>query len=163
MSKRTTTRWRDDGLPVVEAKADLMIFVTPEDVACATPKEPCQCAIAQAVRRSAGTAAEAEIHHGIAYIKAPLEDGTMAWQRFRLSPRTRKRVERFDLTGLADTAGYLLKAPTKTQTLAYRQRQAKKTIKAPGSREIRTKDTVRIDSGIRSGVGKVKTSAVPTP
>lgn len=146
-----------DGLPVVEAEADLYVYVTEEDISCGVRKDPCRCAIAQAVKRSVGhVGGEAEIHRGIAYVKAPDEEGEMVWRRFRLGPRTRQRVEMFDKTGIADPAGYLLKAPTKTQRLDYRRAQAKKAVKRPGSRgRIRTRERINIDEMVRSGSGVV--------
>ena len=158
MPRKRHNRRMKDGVPVVEAKADLMIFVTKEDISCGVRKDPCQCAIAQAVKRAVGDGGgEAEIHRGIAYVKAPDEAGEVVWHRFRLGPRTRKRVETFDKTGKVDPAGYLLKAPTRTQTLDFRRAQPKRAAKKPGSRgRIRTGEQINTDETVRSGSGAIR-------
>ncbi len=149
-------RVRKDGVPVVDATADVTIYVTAPDVACASQKDPCACAVAQAVKRTVGDQAEAEVWRSFAYVKAPREDGSMAWTRFRLSPATRKRIVEFDLTGVAPVAGYVLKAPTPTQTLEYRRKQRAKSVRRPGSRRVRTGGQVTLGSNdVRNGAGHV--------
>lgn len=155
------TRVRKDGVPVVDATADLMVFVTARDVTCAAPKNPCECAIAKAVKRAAGGAAEAEVWRSFAYVKATNEDGAIVWLRYRLSPRTRARVEQFDKTGDAPVGAYMLKAPTETQTLAYRARQRAKPVKNPGTRRVRTGGQITVGDGVRNGSGSVHHRLTP--
>ncbi len=155
MTKLTKTRVRADGIPVIDATADLMVFVNHRDVQCATPKDPCQCAIAKAVKRAAGGAAEAEVWRSFAYVKAMNEDGEVVWLRYRLSPRTRSRVEHFDKTGEAPVGAYMFKAPTLTQTLEYRARQKAKATLKPGTRRVRTGGQITVDQTVRNGAGLV--------
>ena len=159
MARRAThdpkQRVRKDGVSVVDATADLMVFVTARDVTCAAPKDPCECAIAKAVKRAAGGAASAEVWRSFAYVKATNEDGELVWLRYRLSARTRARVEHFDKTGEAPAGAYMLKAPTLTQTLDYRARQRAKPTKNPGTRRVRTGGQITVSDGVRNGAGAV--------
>lgn len=105
-------------LPVVEGTADLRLFIKECDVTSASPKDPSNCVFAQACKRQFA-AGFVMFYKGIAYIALPQEDSTIAIERFVIPSAMEKLIVNFD-KGLPidNLAGFLLKAPTKSQTLA---------------------------------------------
>lgn len=119
-----------DWLVVTDATADLYVFVTEGDIACATPHDPVRCAIAKALRRTVGDeAAAAEIHRTMAYVKARNDDGAWYWLRFWLPEKTRRLIAEFDRTKTANPGGYRLQAVPAWRTLG-RQRESEHRSRA---------------------------------
>lgn len=136
-------------VPRVDASADLYVNVIEDDVRCATPRDHCNCAVAQAVKRAVGhDGAEAVIFPSIAYVMMPVDRktktanknvahvkvGQMAWHRFRIMHGLHEQILLFDETGQTATGGYRFTAPSPSQRLGYRRLQNDKPIARPGSR-----------------------------
>jgi len=139
------TAWTEH--PKVDATADLYVNLIDADVACATPRDHCNCAVAQAIKRAVGRSdAEAVIFPSVAYVLMPADrmtvranrgrdakTGQLAWHRFRIGHTLGRQILSFDETGVAAEGGYRFRAPTPSQTLsakAQREREAQR----PGSR-----------------------------
>lgn len=134
---------------VVDATADVLWGLTEQDSSCATPLDPCNCAVAQAVKRVLGHDAAVEIHLSVAYIRMPCDQktaqadfnkgrgakqGELAWHRFRLDPVLGEEIKVFDATGKPISSGiHRFRAPTPSQTLAAKAARSHAVV-APGSR-----------------------------
>jgi hypothetical protein len=137
------------GYTRLDATADLYVNVIADDVACATPQDHCNCAVAQAIKRAVGREdAAAVIFPSVAYVLMPTDRGTvrakrnrgvkvregqLAWHRFRIDPLLGKQILSFDETGEAAEGGYRFRAPTPSQTLKAK-RMPHTTTRKPGSR-----------------------------
>ncbi len=139
--------------PRLDATADLYVNVIDADVACATPRDHCNCAVAQAIKRAIGRAdAEATIYPSVAYVLMPadaltirenrmtglVKRGQLAWHRFRISPELGAQILSFDETGEAKSGGYRFRAPTASQRLAYKREHARPTLR-PGTRSVQAR------------------------
>lgn len=160
-----------DDLPVIEGSKDLRLFIRDCDVTSASRKDPGNCVFAQACKRQ--FAARIVIFYkGIAYIALPQEDGTSAIERFVIPPAMEKLIVNFDKgLPIKNLAGFLLKAPTESQTLAgsivrnrknaAKKRELKKHRPASivGSVNSRTSGPQAkarvIDLDVRNGTGMV--------
>jgi hypothetical protein len=160
-------------LVVRDATADLYVFVTKDDVACATPLDQTRCAIAKAVRRTVGDeAAAAEIHRTMAYVKALDSKGEWYWLRFWLPNETRRLIDEFDRTGETNPGGYRLQAVPAWRTLG-RQREAwhrSAARKRAGTTQPRAKTenrragkVVSLADTVRNGSGHVPHRVVEVP
>lgn len=139
------------GLPVVEAKGDLLIHVTQKDVDKSTRKDPNNCAIAQACRRSFDAGVVLFYKH-IAYVDLPGPHGKRVVQRFALSSETKRLIAKFDRTGKfqVNTGPLVLKAPPPTNTLeAIRGRQTSFS-KVPEKRRAGHR-RLKFDATVRNG------------
>ncbi len=114
-SREITRLWGD--VPVVDAKKDLRVFITPSDVESATRKDPGACVFAKACSRSFGCK-RVLIYRATAYVELPSENGALKVERFTLTPAMRSLVEAFDKGEIViPAAGFVLRAPSKSQTL----------------------------------------------
>ena len=86
-----------DGLPVIDADEPLILSITPDDISHASRKEPRQCPIARACRRSF-KASEVRVHLARVYIRR-----NNHWLRFMTPRYLRSEDEGFfrPLSGLA--------------------------------------------------------------
>jgi len=112
------------GLPVIDATESLRIFVNREDIETASPKDPEACVYAQACRRLYGSNTVVFLRTK-AYIDLPDEKGNRAVHRFDLGAKVRAQIRLFDQTGEASPGGFLLSAPSPTQTLDYQREYTK--------------------------------------
>jgi hypothetical protein len=163
--------WGD--IEVVDAKNNLRVFIRPEDVVSATPKDPGCCVFAQACKRQF-SATKVLFWRTIAYVELPGEDGTPRVERFELSPEMRQLIENFDKgIPVLNVAGFELKKPKRSQTLnfkakkqkQYQEKRKKRTsallngtfVKRGSQGEGGTHDKpiVLIDLRVRKGSGRV--------
>jgi len=113
--------WGD--LEVIDARKDLRVFIQPEDVRSATIKDPGCCVFAQACKRQFG-ASKVLFWRSVAYVELPSPDGKRRVERFQLSPEMRDLIEHFDKGHkVADVAGFELKKPNPSSTLAGKIRK----------------------------------------
>jgi hypothetical protein len=152
-----------DGRLVVDATANLNVYVTPEDVEDAIPRSFTNCAIARAVARTCGMGARAEIMRTVAYIFALDEDGVEVATRYIIPPKTSEAIRHYDSQNPANefnTRRYVLHAPTKCLTLPYRLEMQRARDKVRKDREpttgrrYRERDTVSMLGTIRNGSGQ---------
>jgi hypothetical protein len=156
------------GLRAIEALADILVFLKKIHIEQGIRGSMTECALAQSLMDNIGQESEAVIMRGIAWVKAPLETDEWVWMRFRVSPKTRRSIETFDRVGDIAPGGYLFKAPTVTQTRAYRKAKRaarREVVVKKGSRgKIKTGEisivTVESPNGAlyRNGSGCVKTT-----
>jgi hypothetical protein len=155
-------------LEVIDAPKDRRVFSQPEDVKTATTKDPGCCVFAQACKRQFA-ATKVIFWRAVAYVDIPGPDGTRRVERFRLSPQMRDLIENFDRGNkVAESAGFELKAPPPSQTLAgqaeYKKRKKKTAlIKGTSTAQKRgiqghgaySKPAIVVDLEVRNGSGRV--------
>jgi hypothetical protein len=123
--------------PKGDAIADMMIWVTDRDIACATPRDHCTCAVAQAISRTVGhPSARAVIYPTSAWVLVPVDAATarheynrgralvvgeLAWLHFLIDRELSQQIQEFDRTGIALPSGYRLRRPRPSQTLNQRK------------------------------------------
>jgi hypothetical protein len=118
--------WGD--VPVVDAKKDLRVFMTPEDLKGARIKDPSACVFARACRRMFH-ATKVLIFRTVAYVELPNEDGSRRVERFVVGPAMRDLIEAFDRgEGVIPSAGFTLRAPPKSETLEGLRKEAHRQL-----------------------------------
>jgi len=166
--KEIVRLWGD--VPVMDAKKDLRVFIKPCDLEGATRKDPAHCVFARACKRTFD-ARKILFYRQVAYVELPGEDGQRRVERFIMSESMTALVKDFDegRTTIPE-AGFLLSAPTPSQTLNAKARRwrnrgknytQKTREKLEGTRLPDENDSQRYDKGIvidleaRSGTGAV--------
>ena len=150
---------------VIDAKVDLRVMIIPEDVKKATRTDPGCCVFAQACMRSFG-ATKVLFFRRVAYVELPDKLGTLHVERFHLPGDMRNLIAAFDRgEETIPKAGFLLKAPTESQTFeGVRRNNNTKRIKRKmllGSAESNqgrgkyVDKPIVIDLTVRSGIGAV--------
>jgi hypothetical protein len=121
--------WGD--LDVVDAKSDLRVFILPEDVAKATPKDPAACVFAQACRRTFG-AKKVLFFRTVAYVELPDDHGKRRVERFIMNSSMRDLIDRWDRgKDIIPDGGFLLRAPSRANTFdAERVRKQQEKARA---------------------------------
>lgn len=138
------------GMPVVDAKRELRVFILPEDIANAERSNPTECVFAKACKRLFGSHRVA-FFHGVAYAELPLPTGSSRIERFMLPKATRDSILVWDRAGVADPGGYLLLPPSIGETLDHKlQWRRRQNYKRP----VQKKPPAPVD--FRSGTGLVK-------
>jgi len=120
--------------PKVDATADLYVSITRDDIRRATPKDHCNCAVAQSIKRAVGRPdTAAVIFPSVAYVLMPtdrataraqfndVKTGELAWHRFRNTAELNEAILQFDRTGDTEALGYQFHAPSPSQRLRYRR------------------------------------------
>ena len=158
--------WGD--VEVVDAEKDLRVFIQPDDVTNASIKDPGCCVFAQACKRQF-SASKVLFWKSVAYVELPGPTGLRRVERFSMSPQMRDLVENFDRgNAIATVAGFELKAPRPSYTLAAKaakqkrhtdnKRQARingtaSTTQGSGAYE---KPAIIVDLSVRRGTGLVQ-------
>lgn len=117
-------------LPVVEATADLRLFIKECDVSSASRKDSGNCVFAQACKRQFDSL-HSFFYLSFAYVALTQEDGSIALERFSVPKKMEQLIRDFDKgIPIKDLAGFLLRAPSKSQTLkGSRERNRKHAAK----------------------------------
>lgn len=115
--------------PLIEATADMLIFVTADDAKNAVRGDPNNCSFANACKRSYGSHGVV-IYPTVAYIDMPDETGKHVVFRFRVKEGTREAIERLDLEGERREGTFRLYAVPKREQLAVVRRNKAKRQKA---------------------------------
>ena len=167
--KEITRHWGD--VEVVDADKDLRVFVQPEDLLCATKKDPGCCVFAQACKRQFA-ATKVLFWRSVAFVELPSPNGVKRVERFQLSPQMRDLIDNFDRNKkVPDLAGFELRRPRPSTTfegMALRKKAAKarkqealllgtrQTTKKGRQGEGRFSKPVRVvDLEVRNGSGRV--------
>jgi len=111
-----------NGLPVVDAKKNITLVISPEQVQRANVKKPDSCAIAQSCLALKGVK-EARIHLSRAYIRTNDHN----WQRFVVPAAARSEIVAFDRGGKFSPGEYTLSAPPPSYKLGADARRGRKT------------------------------------
>jgi hypothetical protein len=109
-----------EGIPVVDAKKELRIFLNYEDIKTAIRKDPAHCAFSNACRRLYGSHSVV-FFRSVVYVELPYK-GLIRLERFALPKPMRRLIIKFDRTGKASPDGYTLIPPSKGFTLDHRQK-----------------------------------------
>ncbi len=137
-----------NGLPVVDAKKDMVIKAIAADVKAAKRRDPFNCVFAKACKRLFGS-------HTVAFFRnyAYVENNNQI-ERFSLPRATRDSVMMFDKAGKAEPGGYLLRPPSPSDTLEARtQRGRERRDYWPSGSKKRAKAK---DVNFRCGTGLVQ-------
>ncbi len=118
-----------DGKPIFDAKKSIRIEVNNNDISRADRKEPADCAMARACRRSLH-AKEVRVHLGRVYVRQ--NEGN--WQRYLTSPALRTEIISFDRGGGFQSGEYVLRAPQATKRLGADSRKRLKRKRKSGSK-----------------------------
>ena len=153
---------------VVDAKHDLRVFITPDDLKEAKRQDPACCVFARACQRSFG-AKRALFFRSVAYVELPDDHGVHRVERFSLNQGMRKLIEDFD-KGLQviPKAGFLLKTVAKARQLNHRARVEKRRgdserrrrrrllgKSVPNHKDTKYQDSPLVIDMVRSGSGAV--------
>ncbi|CEF48270.1 unnamed protein product [uncultured bacterium] len=163
--------WGD--MPVLDATTNLRVFILPEDVQAASPKDPADCVFARACRRTFH-ATKVLFFRSVAYVELPDGNGVHRVERFIIGESMRGLIQAFDRgEKVIPEAGFVLKAPTPGETLnselkrrrerassERRRLEGRMTVDEPAAGTGRGKgkyvDEPRlVDVDVRSGLGAV--------
>lgn len=138
-----------NGLPITEAKKEMVIHAIAADIKSAKRSDPFNCVFARACQRLFGS-------HTVAFFRnyAYVEKDSKI-ERFSLPKATRDSVMMFDKAGKAEPGGYLLRPPSPGDTLESRRERgmARHEKNWPSNPKKRTKAK---DVDFRSGTGVVQ-------
>lgn len=110
-----------DGLPIVDAEADMIVVVRNEDIkrARGNEKDAEKCALAKACARDFGST-KAAFFRTVAYIELPDENGNRRVVRFILGRAAAEIVRAFDRRkSIKGEVAVRLKAPSRGRKLDY--------------------------------------------
>jgi hypothetical protein len=151
------------GLPVVDAKRELRVFLSSSDKDDAERKQPTRCAFAKACYRLYGSKRVA-FFRTVVYVELPDDKGSHRIERFNPSKPTRNSIEKFDRTGKIDPGGYHLLPPSPGFTMdhrlmidrEYRARTLTSALKRKPARKRRIIVEVRNGKGLVKFIGGEK-------
>jgi hypothetical protein len=147
-----------NGIPIVDAKKELRVFINATDIKEAVRKDPAHCAFSNACRRLFGSHSVV-FFRTLAYVELP-HNGKIRIERFLLPETEKRKIAAFDRRGIVSKDGYFLRPPTKSTSLdgnlsadkAYRDSGGKRAAEeARAGRPVKKEPT-----GIRSGKGVVQ-------
>jgi hypothetical protein len=104
-----------EGLPVVDAKAGLLIQIKKCDILGSTKADPNNCAAARALRREYGS--EARVYLTRTYVKTG-----KVWGRFITPASIAREIVAFDRGASFEPGEYVLNPPPKTLRLDYKKK-----------------------------------------
>lgn len=150
-----------EGMPVEEAKADLLVIPTKRDIKGAVRADPRNCALSRACNRLYGSRA-AIVFKRVAYIDLINEDGDRVVMRFKIRGKVWDAIVHFDETGEFPMNGFVFRRPTKSETLAamseYNKARNEAIIQGTNVQKGRHKtprgNSVSLE-GVRDGTGQV--------
>lgn len=135
-----------DGLPVKDARRNVRITITPDDVKKARRKKPNTCAIAQTCLRQPDVK-EVRIHLSRAYMRKNGKE----WERF-LVPRTlRSEIIAFDRGGRFAPGEYVLYRPSKATKLGQQTGSSAGQTQPHSTRGKRKRRPHHVVTDVRSG------------
>ena len=106
-------------VPVVDATKELRVFILPEDVRNACPKDESNCVFALACKRACG-ASRVLFFRTRAYVELPDRKGNMRVERFAMPHEMRQLIANFDQgKPIPDNAGFVLVPPSASYKLDY--------------------------------------------
>lgn len=135
---------------------------TPEDIACAKPRDPDACAISRCATRESG-GIPAKIGGTIAWIPMRDAKGKITVWRCRVTPATRRAIDEFDRTGIFPPGGFEFKGISPSNTVDCKRATEKRSRERwnnfrPGAG---TQKRLSLRDASRSGQVFVVTGEVP--
>jgi hypothetical protein len=147
------------GIPIVDAKNALRVFINADDIKTAVRKDPAHCAFSNACRRLFGSHSVV-FFRTLAYVELPSGKRGRRIERFTLTDETRRLIVAFDRRGKISEDGYALLPPSKSMTLEGRMEKDRTYRESGGKRAAEEKRAGRPvkkePAGIRSGKGIVQ-------
>lgn len=135
-----------EGLPIIDAKAPVVLTITPGDIRKADPKDPGACAAARACWRQFRV--EARVHMGRVYVRTAKDH----WTRYLTPPSLRTEIVAFDRGGTFQPGNYVLPAPQPSKRLG--KATGTDTNKTPPVRKnAKSRAPRHIFEGVRHGPG----------
>lgn len=124
-------------LPIVEAKADTIVYVSRNEIDHSIRMDPHNCVFSNACKRAFGSRAVL-FYPTIAYVDMLDAEGNRVVMRFKVTGKTREALERFDQDGDTAEATFVLSAIPKGQRLAdmARNRRKRKRAMKAGTHEV---------------------------
>jgi hypothetical protein len=130
-----------------DARRDLVITVTVNDINSANTKDPSNCAIAKACERQEDV--ESRIHISRVYLKK----GNKPWVRYMTPKSLRTEIIAFDRGGTFQAGNYILLAPKGRQKLGARNHPTRPRPQSDGNQTSRKRNKVLdIRTGPANGV-----------
>jgi hypothetical protein len=155
--------------PIVEATADILIYVSAADAEEAIPGDPNNCIFAKACKRSYGSRGVL-FFPTIAYIDMPNEHGERVVFRAGVKEATRRAIEALDLAGERREGTFRLYAIPKSNTLAVmkknqrrRTQELKKSkrsinpVRSAAAKKSNAQRKAATYIGLRDGAGAIRT------
>ena len=139
-----------NGLPVADAKKEIVIHAIAADIKAAKRKDPLECVFAKACQRIFGSHNTA-FFRNYAYVE---KDNKI--ERFSLPKATRDSVMMFDKAGKAEPGGYLLRPPLPGDTLEARRERGARRGDRGWTYPTKKKRAKAPDVDFRSGTGLVQ-------
>jgi hypothetical protein len=153
---------------VVDAKADLHIQPTEEDIRTAVPGDPQNCAFSRACQRMYGSKGALFLGHS-AYVDLLDEHGRSVVKRHILSRSAQEFVDNFDAKAEVWPAGFSIRAPTRSATSKARRSQRRKYWKRKtqqrraAAKTQQPNKTQRRRAAAATGRAALKKKSRPTP
>jgi len=117
------------GLPIREARGDILVKPTQFDIDKATPHDPENCVYAIAVKRMLQTK-RVFVYTHIAYVESLDDQGVQIMERYMVRNSAKHAMDHYDKTGEMVPAGFVLHKPPPSYTLDAKARYGKKWVKA---------------------------------
>ena len=112
-------------LPLVEATDSMIVYVSKTERDDSTRGDPRNCMFSQACKRAFGSKAVL-FYPTVAYVDLVDEDGRRVVMRFRVTPKARAAIEKFDQDENPEVEGtFRLAAMPKTQQLKVQAQRAR--------------------------------------
>jgi hypothetical protein len=109
------------GMPVKEARANILLQPSVADIKGATQESPTNCAFARFIKRTYDTPT-VYVFKTRCFIQTLDETGAPMLERFVVRTYAREYVIKFDGGQKVDPGGFVLYAPKPSQTLKYKER-----------------------------------------
>jgi len=122
------------GIPVRDARADILVKPTQSDIDIAIRRDPEHCAYAVCLKRMLQTT-RVFVYSTIAYVETADEQGRPLMERYEIRNSAYHAIEKFDRGEKMNPGGFTLHSPAPSATLEGKRRYARSLMKEPGYRE----------------------------
>jgi len=124
------------GIPVREARADILVQPSKADIEKSTRRDPENCAYAVCCRRMFQTR-RAFVYSGVAYVEVLDETGHPIMERYVIRNSAKDWMRDYDDDQPVNPGGFVLHKPPKGYTLEWKHRYGKRWQKAnPDKRKL---------------------------
>jgi hypothetical protein len=117
------------GIPVREARGDILVKPTKGDIDKATPHDPENCVYAVCVKRMLQTQ-HAYVYTNVAYIETSDEDGNTIMERYMVRNSARHWMQRYDQGDEVKPGGFVLHKAPPSYTLDAKARYGRRWVRA---------------------------------
>jgi hypothetical protein len=141
------------GLPVREARANLLVQPSKKDIEGASPEDPTNCAYARCLKRTL-ECKTVFVFKSIAYIETLDEKGKPVLERYVVKQHAREYLLKFDGGQRVEPGGFTFHKPNRSSTLDYKTEQTRIYRRSPHAKIIGRATPARTFS-LRYGTGQV--------